>query len=101
LKGLRLDRPMSAFEGNELMALSKKGPNSADQLQKLLIALGVDPQALSYTDPAIVRDLQRLCITCSYKRRCDLDVVSGKLTENFHDYCPNAFTLDALLEARQ
>jgi hypothetical protein len=86
---------------SELMALSKKGPNSADQLQKLLIALGVDPQVLSYTDPAIVRDLQRVCTTCGHKRQCDLDLVSGKLTEKFHDYCPNAFTLDALLEARQ
>jgi len=85
----------------ELVALSKKGPNAADQLQKLLIALGVDPQGLSHTDPLIVRDLQRLCVTCGYKRQCEHDLESGKSAENFHDYCPNAFTLDALLKAKQ
>jgi len=48
----------------ELAALPKKGPNSADLLQKLLIALGVDAKGLEYEDPLVMRDLQRLCTTC-------------------------------------
>ena len=85
----------------ELVALSKKGPNAADLLQKLLIALGVDPEGLSDADPLITRDLQRLCITCGYKRQCKRDLECGKAVENFHNYCPNAFMLDALLKAKQ
>jgi hypothetical protein len=85
----------------ELVAIAKKGPNAADLLQKLLIALGVDPAGLSHSDPLVMRDLQRLCVTCGYKRQCELDFANGKIIENFHDYCPNAFTLDALLKANQ
>jgi hypothetical protein len=85
----------------ELATLAKKGPNAADLLQKLLIALGVDSTGLEHDDPLVMRDLQRLCITCGYKRQCELDLADGRMTENFHDYCPNAYTLEALLRAKQ
>jgi len=86
---------------SELLVIAKKGPNAADLLQKLLIALGVDPNGLSSSDPLVMRDLQRLCVMCGYKKQCEADLVSGKIIENFHDYCPNAFTLDALLKANR
>jgi transcriptional regulator with XRE-family HTH domain len=84
----------------ELAALAKKGPDAADLLQKLLIALGVDPNGLAHDDPLVMRDLQRLCITCGYKRQCEFDLASGAITETFREYCPNAYTLDALLKAK-
>ena len=85
----------------ELAALAQKGPNAANLLQKLLIALGVDPNGLANDDPLVMRDLQRLCITCGYKRQCEFDLANGQLVDNFREYCPNAFTLDALLKAKQ
>src|SRR5262245_5342298 len=54
----------------ELVRLAAKGPHAADQLPKLLLALGVDPQKLRLDDPAMMWDLQRLCITCGHKSRC-------------------------------
>lgn len=45
---------------NELATLAKKGPNAADLLQKLLIALGVDPKGLEHDDPLVMRDLQQV-----------------------------------------
>ena len=86
---------------SELAALAQKGPNAANLLQKLLIALGVDPNGLANDDPLVMRDLQRLCITCGYKRQCEFDLANGQLVDNFREYCPNAFTLDALLKAKQ
>jgi hypothetical protein len=86
---------------SELVALGKKGPNAADLLQKLLVALGVDAEGLVHDDPLVVRDLQRLCITCGYKRQCAMDLESGVMAENFRDYCPNAFTLNALIKGKQ
>jgi hypothetical protein len=86
---------------NEIAALASKGPNAADLLQKLLIALGVDANGLAHDDPLVMRDLQRLCITCGYKRQCELDLASGEMTQNFHDYCPNAYTLEALIKGKQ
>jgi pyrroloquinoline quinone (PQQ) biosynthesis protein C len=85
----------------ELATLAKKGPNAADLLQRLLIALGVDANGLENDDPLVMRDLQRLCITCGHKRQCELDLAKGELADTFLEYCPNAFTLDALLKAKQ
>lgn len=85
----------------ELASLAKKGPHAAALLRELLLALGVNPQELERGDPTVMRDLQRLCITCGYKRQCELDLASGVMADKFRDYCPNAFTLDALLKAGQ
>jgi hypothetical protein len=86
---------------SDLATLAKKGPNAADLLQRLLVALGVDANGLEHDDPLVMRDLQRLCTTCDVKRQCQFDLANGVLAENFRDYCPNAFTLDALLKAKQ
>jgi hypothetical protein len=85
----------------ELTSLAKKGPGAAALLQRLLHALGVNPNELERSDPAVMRDLQRLCITCGYKRQCELDLANGAMGDRFQDYCPNAFTLDALLKANK
>jgi len=82
----------------ELRAIAHKAPGSADLLQKMLVALGVDPDALAKRDPAVMRDLQRLCISCSHKRLCQHELAAGKAAAHFHEFCPNAFTLDALLK---
>ena len=86
---------------NQLATLARKGPHAADLLQKLLVALGVDAEGLALDDPMIMRDLQRLCTTCGYKRQCALDVEAGTIACNFRDYCPNSFTLDALIKPNQ
>jgi transcriptional regulator with XRE-family HTH domain len=85
---------------SELAEIAKKGPHAADLLQKLLVALGVDANGLTHENPLVMRDLQRLCITCGSKRRCEFDLERGASTENFRDYCPNAFTLDALIKGK-
>ena len=86
---------------DELATLARKGPNSADLLQKLLFALGVDPNGLEHDDPLVMRDLQRLCTTCGDKRQCELDIANEAIDYKFRDYCPNAFTIDAILKAKQ
>jgi hypothetical protein len=81
---------------NALSELARKGPDAADLLQKMLVALHVDPNVLANTDPQITRDLQRVCITCSEKNRCVHELANGTAGEHFQDFCPNAFTLDVL-----
>ena len=86
---------------SELAAVVERGPGAADLLQKLLVALGIDPKDIDHRDPAVMRDLQRSCVMCDEKRRCKFDLANGIAADNFRDYCPNAHTLDALLQARQ
>ena len=90
-----------AVPPTELRALAAKGPGSADLLEKMLIALGVDPAAIAQSNPAVMRDLQRLCVACGQKGRCQHELIEGTAAEHFHEFCPNAFTLDALFQQKE
>ena len=80
----------------ELLFVAAKGPHATDELPKLLRALGVDPQKLASEDPATMRDLQRICVTCSHKGQCQHDLATSTAARHYRDYCPNAISLDAL-----
>lgn len=81
---------------SKLGELTRKTPDAADLLQKMLVALHVDPNIFANTDPLIVRDLRRSCITCSEKKRCVQELANGTAGEHFRDFCPSAFTLDVI-----
>ena len=81
---------------SELRELASKGPDAADLIQKMLVALHVDPKALAHGDPLAMRDLQKLCIVCSNKSQCEHELANGTAAEHFRVFCPNAVTLDAL-----
>jgi hypothetical protein len=84
----------------ELRSLAAKGPDAANLLEKLLIKLCVDPAQLANTNPAVMRDLQRLCVVCGQKERCQHELRDGNAAEHYGEYCPNAFTLDALFKQK-
>jgi transcriptional regulator with XRE-family HTH domain len=81
-----------------LEALVEKGPHAADELEKLLQALGIDEARLARTQPMVLRDMERVCALCSHKRECDQDIAAGKSTERYEDYCPNTSTIAGLDE---
>jgi hypothetical protein len=85
----------------ELLALADRSPSSARLLYRMLSALGVDAGALSQRDPMVMRDLERLCITCTHKRKCAHELATGGAAEHYDAFCPNAYTLDMLLEERK
>ena len=88
------------LSSRDLYRMARKGPNAADLLQKMLLALGVSPQKLALEDPLMMRDLQRLCIMCGQKKQCKHELATGTAGKNFRDFCPNAFTLEALLSGK-
>lgn len=88
------------LEVSQLRSLAAKGPGAADTLQKMLVALSVDPKVLAESDPALMRDLQRLCIVCGQKGRCQHELARGTAAEHFHEFCPNAYSLDALFDKK-
>jgi hypothetical protein len=85
---------------SELRKLTAKGPAAADLMKKMLVALRVDPHVLVNTNPAVMRDLQRLCVFCSQKDRCEHELAKGTASEHYREFCPNAFTLDALFKQK-
>jgi hypothetical protein len=85
-----------AVTPSQLREFESKGSRAADRLQDMLGALHVDPKALADTYPHVMRDLQRVCITCGDKKRCKHELANGKAAEHFWDFCPNAMTLGVL-----
>ena len=80
----------------ELEALVRQGPHAADELPKMLAALGVNQQDLERTEPHVLRDMERVCALCRHKAQCDRDLADGTAAENYHGYCGNAATLESL-----
>jgi hypothetical protein len=77
----------------ELEELVRQGPHGADQLSRLLEALGISAQDLAGIEPMVVRDMERVCALCGHKRQCDHDLASGESAERYQEYCLNAPTI--------
>jgi len=106
-RGLREMREMDAanlgqiaselrMSSADLEALVRQGPHAADELPKMLTALGIDQDALARTEPLVLRDMERVCALCSHKRQCDRDLAAGTAAAHYEEYCANAPTIDSL-----
>jgi transcriptional regulator with XRE-family HTH domain len=86
----------------DLESLVRQGPHAADELPKMLKALGIDQEALLRTKPHVLRDMERVCSLCNHKRQCDRDLADGTAASHYEEYCGNADTIDSLgARARQ
>ena len=81
---------------DELETLVRHGPHAADELPKLLRALGIDEDGLARTEPQLLRDMERVCAQCNQKRKCNRDVAAGTSSGHYEEYCLNASTIDGL-----
>jgi len=84
----------------DLRGLAAKGAGAANALPKMMSALSVNEQALTDGDPAVMRDLQRTCVLCNHKSRCQRELAEGSAAQHFREFCPNAYTFDALLNGK-
>jgi len=81
---------------SDLQVLASTSSRSGEYLRQMLAALQIDPSALADSRPSTMRDLQRVCATCSNMDRCRDELVEGTAGRHFHEFCPNAYTLDAV-----
>ena len=84
------------MSSTDLEALVRQGPHAADELPKMLQALGIDQKALARTEPFVLRDMERVCSLCNHKRQCDRDLAAGTAAAHYGEYCGNADTIDGL-----
>ena len=80
----------------ELDTLVRRGPHAADELPRLLKALGINEADLARTEPLVLRDMERVCAMCASKKQCDRDLAAGTSAEHYEGYCLNAPTIDSL-----
>lgn len=72
-----------------------------DQLERLMCALSLDPEATEIANAgAVTRDMSLVCSGCLMIDRCRRELEAGSARQNYNDYCPNALTLNALLDAQ-
>lgn len=76
------------------------GSSDANLLKSMLVALQVDAKAITDMNPLIMRQLRLLCITCDNKKRCEHEFAKGTATEHFRDFCPNAASIDELIDQK-
>jgi hypothetical protein len=81
---------------SDLQDLTAHGPEGAELLSRRMSALNLDSSQVARSEPAVLRDLQRLCTICQSKGRCVHDLETDPQSERWRDYCPNVATLDAL-----
>jgi hypothetical protein len=87
-----------AVAPGDLDALVRQGPHAADELPKLLKALGIDKNAIARTHPMVLRDMARVCASCKQKRLCNNDLAVGHAAQYYEEYCGNAPTIAALVQ---
>jgi transcriptional regulator with XRE-family HTH domain len=92
------DLRVSPADLNELV---HNGPRAADELPKLLKALGIDEKSLARIEPLVLHDMERVCALCHNKRECDRDLAAGTSAERYQGYCLNAPTIEQLGQAGQ
>jgi len=80
----------------ELDQLVRSGPHAADELPKMMAALGLDTKAIARAQPLVIRDLQRVCALCEQKKQCDRDLAAGTAAQRHGEYCMNAPTFASL-----
>lgn len=80
----------------QLRVLAGRWPDSAGLLTRRLEALRLDEASIAMSEPAVLRDLERVCGNCTAEGRCASDLDRDPDDRSWRDYCPNAVTLDAL-----
>ena len=81
----------------ELEELVRRAP-TADELPRLLEALGISARDLARIEPTVGANLERVCALCESKRECDRDLASGASAEHYQEYCLNAPRIAQLRE---
>ena len=83
----------------DLEWLVKRGSHGTNELPYTLTALGIDETALWRAEPALLRDIERVCSFCTHKRRCHQELAAGTAATNYVEYCENSDTVDTLRSA--
>ena len=78
----------------ELEMLVRRGSQGANELPEMLKALSIDETALWRAEPALLRDMERVCSFCRHKRQCHQELAAGTAATNYVEYCENADAID-------
>ena len=81
---------------DQLVALVKSGPHAADEMQFLMKALNIDPNAVRCEEPELYRSMTLNCANCADKSECQHDLSEGSAPEHYVRYCSNEALMNEL-----
>lgn len=84
------------IDKSSLMQLAGTPKEPPVLLNRRLRLLGIDPEQLGRSEPAVAQDLARCCTFCGSKARCAHDLSRHPDGADWRTYCPNVSTVDAL-----
>ena len=76
----------------------EQGASRPLQLPRMLDALHVDLAEVRRGHPGVMRDLEATCAGCSEHAQCGRDLDRHIAAGGYQAYCPNAVTIDALIQ---
>ena len=80
----------------QLEALVRAGPNAADETERMMAALGIDPAALAAAHPDNLREIRLTWSTCGNKSTCRHALAEATAAALLKSFCPNADELLSL-----
>src|SRR5262245_58438187 len=89
----RLTRELNIDKAS-LMQIAGEPPGLPVLLTRRLRSLGLDPEQIRSSKPAVAQDLVRCCTLCGSKARCAHDFSHRPASADWRTYCPNEQTLD-------
>jgi len=88
----RIAREFS-LSSDQLAAVNQSAGGGAALLARIMLANGLDVEAVRRALPDVLRDLEVHCSLCREKGRCQRQIETGGAPKGFEEYCPNALTL--------
>ncbi len=98
IDGIARDLGVSAADLRDIMP---HGADNTGLMEAMMRARGLDAEHVAQLPPTVLRDLELTCTRCGAAKRCGRELAAGSANEHCHEFCGNADTFDALLEARR
>ena len=83
---------------SDLCDVLPRGSDNTLLMDRMLEARGLDPEEVHRSLTPLLRDLELTCTRCAATGRCRRELQAGTAAQHAHDFCPNADTVDNLLE---
>jgi len=84
------------LSAHELDALVHCGPHAAEEMPRMLRALGFTETAIAQIRAPQRHEMERACSLCQHKLACRKDLAANSIADHYESYCNNADTINDL-----
>jgi hypothetical protein len=84
----------------DLRAIGPMITDHDDQLKQMIVARGLDPDAVRRAFGGVMRDMEVTCARCRDAGVCQRELKHNTAAAHCHDFCANAGVMDELLEIK-